>query len=91
MNKKNEEIKVCKPDFTKLPLTGYYKSLPNATRVIVSKPKDDFLNSIARLTGRTPETVRSWCLGKKTPPPHIRVKIAKYIGTPIETLFPKAI
>ena len=91
MNKKNEEIKVDKPDSANLPLTEYYKSLPSAKRKVVSAPKDEFLELIAKITGRTPSSVRRWCLGDSVPPPHVQKKIAKHLNSTPENLFPKAV
>lgn len=91
MRKKSGEIKVNKPDFAILPLKEYYKGLPAATRKIVASPKDEFLDDIAALTGRTRETARTWCLGQVTPPPHVREKLAKHFRTSPETLFPDAV
>ncbi len=88
MDKKNEVIKVTKPDFTNLPLTEYYSNLPTATRKIVTAPKDELLAEIARLTGRTPETVRTWCLGTKRPARHVQEKIAKHLKSTPDILFP---
>ena len=89
MNKKNGEIKVNNPDISKLPLTGYYQTLPNATRKVIVAPKDEFLDEIAKVTGRTRDTVRTWCLGQTTPPPHVREKIARHFKTTPEILFPE--
>jgi len=91
MDKKNKKSKIDNLDFEKIPLTRYYDELPNATRVIAAKPKEDFLNEIANLTGRTPETVRTWCLGTNTPAPHVQEKIAKFMKTSVETLFPEEV
>lgn len=88
MSKKNEEIKVGKPDFVNLPLTEYYDNLPTATRKVINAPKDELLAEIARLTGRTPETVRTWCLGTKRPARHVQEKIARHFNSKPEVLFP---
>ena len=89
MSKKNQKSKIVNPDLGKIPLTRYYENLTNATRAIIAKPKDDFLNEIAEITGRNPETVRTWCLGINTPPPHVREKIANHMKSKPEILFPE--
>lgn len=89
MRKNAGEIKVKNPDISNLPLTGYYQTLPNATRRIIVAPKDEFLDEIAKVTGRTRETVRRWCLGEITPPAHVRERIAKHFKTTPESLFPE--
>lgn len=89
MNKKSEKTKIKNSDFKNLPLTEYYQNLPTATRKIVAAPKDELLNELSLLTGRTTETARTWCLGQKTPPPHIQLKIAKYFNSTVEQLFPE--
>jgi hypothetical protein len=91
MDKKTEKIKINNSDFKNLPLTEYYAKLPNATRVIAAKPKDELLEAISELTGRTPETVRTWCLGQNTPPFHVQEKIAKHLNSSPEILFPDAV
>jgi hypothetical protein len=89
MNKKNLKSKADSLDLRNLPLTEYYETLPTATRIIISAPKDELLEDLSKLTGRTKETVRTWCLGINNPPQHIKVKIAKYFHTSPETLFPE--
>lgn len=89
MSKKTKKSKAVNPDFENLPLTEYYKRLPTATRKVVVAPKDELLDEIAELTGRTRETVRTWCLGTITPAPHVKEKIANYFNTTPETLFPE--
>lgn len=91
MNKKNLKSKVDSLDLRNLPLTEYYETLPTATRTITSAPKDELLEDLSKLTGRTKETVRTWCLGTNNPPQHIKVKIAKYFSTTLETLFPETV
>lgn len=91
MSKKTQKSKVDNPDFENLPLKRYYENLPNATRIIAAKPKEEFLNEIANLTGRTPETVRTWCLGTNTPAPHVQEKIAKFMRTSVASLFPETV
>ena len=81
MSKKNQKSKIANPDLGKIPLTRYYENLPNATRAIIAKPKDDFLNEIAEITERNPETVRTWCL--------VREKIANHMKSKPEILFPE--
>lgn len=89
MNKKNLKSKADNLDLRNLPLTRYYEDLPTATRTVLSAPKDELLEDLSKLTGRTKETVRTWCLGINNPPQHIKVKIAKYFHTSPETLFPE--
>lgn len=88
MNKKTEKSKVTNHDFKNLPLAEYYGNLPTATRAVLKAPKDELLEEISGITGRTPETVRTWCLGTKKPAKHVQKKIARHFGTTPEKLFP---
>lgn len=89
MSKKNIKSKLDNSDFTNLPLAEYYDNLPSARRMIIHAPKESFLNELATLTGRTPETVRSWCLGKTSPTKNTQKLIAKYLKSEPEILFPE--
>lgn len=91
MNKKTEKNKIENHNLENLPLTEYYKNLPTATRKVLIAPKDELLDEIAQLTGRTRETVRTWCLGQNNPPRHVQEKIAKYFKTTPEILFPETL
>lgn len=88
MSKKTEKLKFANSDFKNIPLTEYYANLPTATRVVTNAPKDDLLDEIARVTGRTRETARTWCLGQITPAKHVQKKLAKHFKTTPENLFP---
>lgn len=89
MTKKTIKSKAYNSDSTNLPLTEYYDSLATATRVVRMSPKEEFLSDISKITGRTPETVRRWCLGDATPALHIQKKIARHFKTKPEILFPE--
>lgn len=88
MNKKTMKSKVYNPDFGNLPLAEYYDALPPARRRVFNAPKEDFLKELSIVTGRTTETVRSWCLGSSTPPMHVQERIAKHMKSTPEILFP---
>lgn len=90
MDKKNIKTKLTNSDFKNLPLAEYYANLPTATRVVTKAPKDDLLDEIAAVTGRTRETARTWCLGQITPARHVQKKLAKHFKTTPENLFPTA-
>lgn len=88
MRKKNRNPKFHNSEVEKIPLTEYYENLPAATRfVVANSPKENFLKELSALTGRTPETVRSWCLGNNTPSRAIQEKIAGYLKVDIDNLF----
>ena len=91
MRTKDQKSKVDNRGFENLPLTEYYKNLPTATRKVIDAPKDALLDEIADLTGRTRETVRTWCLGTITPAPHVKEKIANHFKTTSEILFPESL
>lgn len=91
MKKKNLNPKLKNKEVAKIPLSEYYENLPNATRkVIAHSPKENFLKELSQLTGRTPDTVRSWCLGNNIPAMHIQEKIAGYLKVDVDNLFPNA-
>lgn len=88
MNKKTMKSKLYNSDFRNLPLAEYYNTLPTAKRTVLHAPKEDFLKEISIITGRTTETVRSWCLGNSVPPMHVQKRIAKHMKSKPEILFP---
>lgn len=91
MNKKNRKCKSDNINLANLPLTEYYRNLPAAKRKVVSAPKDELLETIAKISGRAPASVRRWCLGDSMPPFHVQEKIAKHFNSTPEILFPKAV
>lgn len=89
MSEKRQKGKKIIPNLHKLPATEYYATLPKATRIIISKPKQDLLDVVAEATCRDESSVRRWFLGDATPPPAARNKIAEILKTPVEVLFPE--
>lgn len=89
MDKKNIKTKSTNSVSTNLPLSEYYDQLPTAKRLVIHAPKEEFLNEIATLTGRTAETVRRWCIGGIKPPMHVQKRIAKHLKSKPEILFPE--
>lgn len=68
----------------KISFREIYDSLPN-----VITPKQEFLQRVARATGRKTSTVKMWLSGQYYPDKLAVEAIAKEFGVDPESLFPK--
>lgn len=91
MAKSNETSKKIVPNLKKLPLKEYYNALPNAERVpvIISKPKDDLVEAIAKACSKSTMTAKRWIYGYSVPCLAEKEKIAGILNCPVECLFVK--
>lgn len=67
--------------------TEYYKSLPE--RQAVKAPKTAFIEKIAKLTKKSPKTVRMWISGAQMPDELTQSVIEEEMQIPATQLFPK--
>ncbi|MCD7931831.1 MAG: hypothetical protein LUH15_10990 [Tannerellaceae bacterium] len=69
MSEKVERIRRIIPNDKNLSLTAYFANLPKAERrpVIISAPKEDLVEAIAGLSGKTKMTARRWVYGYVEP------------------------
>lgn len=72
----------CQRDFR-----GIYDSLPE--RRVVKAPKSAFVDRIADVTMKHPNTVRCWLSGAQKPDALSRAMIEKELGIPASELFPE--
>lgn len=72
----------CQRDFR-----GIYDSLPE--RRVVKAPKSAFVDRIAAITMKHPNTVRCWLSGAQKPDALSRAMIEKEVGIPASELFPE--
>lgn len=72
----------CQRDFR-----GIYDSLPE--RRVVKAPKSAFVDRIAAITMKHPNTVRCWLSGAQKPDALSRAMIEKDLGVPASELFPE--
>lgn len=92
MSEKEERIRRIIPNDKNLSLKDYFASLPKAERrpVIISAPKEELVEAIARLSGKTKMTARRWVYGYVEPCLAEKEKIAELLGCPVEVLFPSS-
>lgn len=72
----------CQRDFR-----GIYDSLPE--RRVVKAPKSAFVDRIAAITMKHPNTVRCWLAGTQKPDALSRAMIEKELKVPSSELFPE--
>ena len=72
----------CQRDFR-----GIYDSLPE--RRVVKAPKSAFVDRIAAITMKHPNTVRCWLAGTQKPDALSRAMIEKELGVSASELFPE--
>lgn len=72
----------CQRDFR-----GIYDSLPE--RRVVKAPKSAFVDRIAAITMKHPNTVRCWLSGAQKPDALSRAMIEKELNVPSSELFPE--
>lgn len=91
MTKNNQTDKQIVPNVKKLPLGGYYNTLPFARKhvVAISKPREEFAQAIADLCGKSIMTAKRWIYGYSVPCKAEKEKIAEFLGCPVECLFPQ--
>lgn len=92
MDIKETTNKSFTPNLENLPLTEYFANLPKAKRkpLIISAPKEEVINAIAKATKRNPHTVRCWMLGYSQPNSfNDKSTIAEILQSDVKTLFPK--
>lgn len=85
-----KKIKKTIPNSEKVSLKEYFAHLPKAVRtvVVISAPKEEFIQEVSRICGKHPLTVRRWAYGYIQPCKADREKIADLLGCPVEVLFP---
>ncbi|MCD8042956.1 MAG: hypothetical protein LUH10_07810 [Tannerellaceae bacterium] len=85
------EKKLILPNDKNLSLKEYFAALPKAERrpVIISAPKEELIEAIARLSGKTKMTARRWVYGYVEPCLAEKEKIAALLNCPVEVLFPE--
>jgi len=78
------------PNNQNLTLTVYFACLPKAIRkpVIISAPKEELIQEIARQCGKSPMTARRWVYGHTSPCLAEKQKIAELLQCPVDVLFP---
>jgi hypothetical protein len=91
MSRINHTDKKIVPNVEKLPLAEYYRSLPKAERrpVIISAPRTDLVNALAKLCYRDPHTVKRWLYGYNEPFLSEKKRIAEFLGCSVECLWPQ--
>ncbi|MCD8176551.1 MAG: XRE family transcriptional regulator [Tannerellaceae bacterium] len=91
MQPKEERVKRIIPNDKNLSLKEYFANLPKAERrpVIISAPKEELVEKISHLCGKTKMTARRWVYGYVEPSLAEKEKIATLIGCPVEVLFPE--
>lgn len=69
--------------------TQIYKSLPE--RNVVKAPKTEFVERIAKITKKSPKTVRCWIAGTQVPDALTQDVLEKEFKIPATALFPKEV
>ncbi|MCD8042572.1 MAG: hypothetical protein LUH10_05860 [Tannerellaceae bacterium] len=91
MDKNPERSKKIVPNDQNLSLKEYFANLPKAERrpVIISAPKEELIEQISTLCGKTKMTARRWVYGYVEPCLAEKEKIATLLNCPVEVLFPE--